>query len=325
MLEKFNSLLKIKKNKKKPLDKVDLFLTLSTVCNYHCVFCNREVKPEIIRVKDILKFDELIENANIVDITGYGEITIHPDFAEIIKKFSAKKVPIRFVTNGSKLNKEYAQLLIQSEINEIVFSLNSLNPITYEKIHGNSSKIETVLENIDYLLSLNPTFPVRLSFVMTAWNFMEIPNFIKYVKDRIGKIDTITCMGLTPTLNHIYSPDLIIKNTTENKEYLQSMRILAEKTGIKASILDLDNQTTSDSPVDPKRLKRIIKDCDWVYNKTFIEADGSVLPCCWSRVNLGNIKNSSFKEIWLGNSYENLRNEILKGNLKYCHNCRKNN
>lgn len=308
-----------------PLNKVDLFLTLSTLCNYNCVFCNRGVKGELIRLDEFSKFDELVYYAKMVDITGYGEITIHPDFCQIMEKFNSKNIPIRFVTNASKIDKEKATIIANSNMSELVISLNSLNSETYEKFHGNNASLEKTQKNIDYLLSLRPKFPVRLSFIMTSWNFEEIPNFIEYVKNYKGKIASMNCAGLISSLIFRYPPDLMVKNTAENREYLESMRMYAKECGVDASIAYLENQTTSEAKIVPERLEKIIKRCDWVYNKIFIEADGSVKPCCWSRVNLGNVKESTLEEIWNGEKYTDLRRAISNGETTYCSECRREN
>jgi MoaA/NifB/PqqE/SkfB family radical SAM enzyme len=302
-----------------PSKKVDVFLNISTVCNYDCIFCNRDVEKKIIRLND-MKLDDLVSHARTVDITGYGEITCHPDFLEIIEIFSKKKIPIRFVTNGARLSKEYVDILINSEIYEIVISLNSLNSKTYSKLCGTSARLEKTLSNIEYLLSCNPSFPIRLSFVITSYNMNEIPDFIKYAK---GKVASITCMGLTPTLQKHYPVDLIIENNVMNRKYLDSMRELATAEGVSAFILDLENQSTLDSPIDPVRLKKMIKTCDWVYSKFFVEPDGQVGPCCWSSVRLGSVKMNNFDEIWYGKQYDLLRNAIKEGNTTYCKNCRR--
>jgi radical SAM protein with 4Fe4S-binding SPASM domain len=311
----------------KPADKVDLFLSLSTKCNYRCVFCNRDVNQLIINLKDIYHFDELIGHARMVDITGYGEITIHPDFFEILSSLSKAEIPVRFVTNGSSLTKRHSDLLIQSRIEEIVFSLNSLNSEMYRKIHGGASDLSKTMHNLQYILSLHPKFPVRLSFVITNWNLHEIPDIINFAKKHKNNIASTSCMGLTPTLKNMYPDEIVIENSEENRKYLESMRKMVTDNDVTVSIFNLENQSTTDVPISQERLENMIRSCDWVYNKSFIEPDGSVMPCCWWVGNhpFGNIKNNSFSEIWHGKLYEELRREIKNGSTKYCSNCRREN
>jgi radical SAM protein with 4Fe4S-binding SPASM domain len=162
---------------------------------------------------------------------------------------------------------------------------------------------------------------------MTALNFKEIPDIINYAKKHERQIASITLMGLTPTLKQMYSSDIIIEGTKENLDYLDSMRDLVIKNHVNVNIFHLENQQTRNSSVAPDRLKRMIQQCDWVYTKFFIEADGAAKPCCFwgTSPELGNIKTSSFNEIWHGKNYNDLRQAILKGSTKYCSNCRREN
>ncbi len=50
--------------------------------------------------------------------------------------------------------------------------------------------------------------------------------------------------------------------------------------------------------------------------------DGRVRPCCFSFVELGNVTNSSFEEVYNSESAQNLRHELLTGKLdEYCTIC----
>ncbi len=303
-----------------PLNKVDLFLSFSTHCNYACVFCNREIEKRIVKLKDIRDIDELVTHVKMVDITGYGDVTTHPEFPEILKTFTDRKVPIRFVTNGSLIKGDRLEAVLSSTIDNMVISVNSLNPETYSFLHNSKVKLETVLENIENLFARKPGFRIIFSFVINSHNFKEIRNFIDFGK-KYGA--TVNCMGLTPTLVSMYPPSLEIENNKENRAYLEELREYAAAQGVNASILKLDNQSTTQKRIEPKRLAEIIKGCDWVYTKTFIETDGTVKPCCWSQVTLGDIKTQSFDEIWHGEKYEELRTLVKQGSPKHCSKCRR--
>lgn len=311
----------IRKFTLKPDDKVDLFLNFSTVCNYNCVFCNRDVEPVIIRLSDVENLDELLSHANMVDITGYGEITAHPEFEKIIELFSAKGVKLRMVTNGSRLTATLIDKITQANFKEMVISLNSLNPETYPKIHGKNTRLERVLDNLKTLMAKKPNFPVRLSFVITSLNFNEIGDFLVFAKEK--GFSSVTCLGLTPTLKDRYSDDLIVHNTEENRIYLNDMRTVAKNLGVVAALPYLENQQVGEEKIDPARLKKMVQGCDWVFSKMGIEPDGRVVPCCWSRVELGNIKIQSFSDIWYGEKYKELRKMVLRGDTTYCKNCRR--
>jgi AdoMet-dependent heme synthase len=305
-----------------PEEKVDLLLNFTTVCNYQCVFCNRlGVQPEIIKLSDIEKFDELLAHAAMVDITGYGEITTHPEFEKIIELLSSKGTKIRMVTNGSRLTEGILEKIVNANFREIVVSLNSLHPETYNQLCGKHTSLEVVLNNLENLMKRRPQFPIHLSFVITALNFHEIGDFVRFTEKE--GFASVSCLGLTPTLKDMYCDELIVHNTEENRTYLNKMRLLAKTLGVKAQLLYLENQQVGEEKMNPVRLRKMIQGCDWVFSKMGIEPDGKVVPCCWSNVVLGNIKEQSFRDIWLGEKYQKLRRLVRNGDTTYCRNCRR--
>ena len=55
--------------------------------------------------------------------------------------------------------------------------------------------------------------------------------------------------------------------------------------------------------------------CYEPWNRMVIYSNGDVQPCCrWSLAPLGSFRNQTFDEIWNGNIYKKLRDELSKGN-----------
>jgi len=296
-------------------EKIELFLELTTTCNYRCIFCNnKNVEKRTILLSDIKGLDDMVNISSYVDITGYGEILTHPEFEQIINHFSLKNVPIRIVTNGSLLNEKNRNIIANSSISELVISINSLNKETYKKLTG-VGDLEVVLENIDQLVKIYKK-SLYFSFVINAYNFNEIPNFIdlgvKY------KITEVSCLGLTPMLE--YNKDLILEANEENRNKLIEYRKYAKEKNMRLYAFNFDTQVGTKER--DENLSEKIKKCKWVYTKFFIEGDGQVGPCCWAQVRMGNIKEQSFDEIWNGEKYNELRECIKNGDLKYCSKCR---
>jgi radical SAM protein with 4Fe4S-binding SPASM domain len=58
-----------------------------------------------------------------------------------------------------------------------------------------------------------------------------------------------------------------------------------------------------------------------------INWDGSVVPCCLDyegEIILGNVKNQTLKEIWLGDGFKQFRKKLLKdiNSVDMCKKCR---
>ena len=293
---------------------VELIVMLNTYCNYKCVFCNNPGMP----VKERLPLDRLkslCEVASKMDISGYGEVMTHPEFPQIIQYLTDKKVAIRLTTNGFLLNADNRKLIAESTIKRMVISVNSLNRETYKKLMGVDG-LPTVLANIEELVKV---FKGELifSFVMNAYNFNEVLDMInfgmKYERE-------VCCAGLTPTIK--YEKDLIIQDTPENRKKIEMYQAYAKKHNqTKFWIFTFDSQ-----PGNPKRLADLpqrIKTCKWIDTFACIQINGDVLPCCWSKLVLGNILEESFDKIWTGPRYTEFRKMVRAGDVKHCINCLK--
>jgi radical SAM protein with 4Fe4S-binding SPASM domain len=63
--------------------------------------------------------------------------------------------------------------------------------------------------------------------------------------------------------------------------------------------------------------------CPFLWKDSWISHNGDVAPCCTpSRPNAGNIKENSFRTIWNGKIYQELRKGIREGKpFECCKNC----
>ena len=278
----------------------EVFIDFTNICNYKCIFCtNRFVKERhILRLKDIKNLKEIIDKAELVDITGWGEVTTHPEFKEIILFLTNLNKQFTITTNGSLLNNELIGLLRNSPMKHINISLNSLNRETYKKLSGGFDNLNKVLINIDLLAQEPRNYEVYVSFVMNNYNLNEVENIRKFGKE---KDVNITLFDLTPTIKN-YEKELKIEDTPKNRKRLSSNFFDNRNINKKASIM---------------------KGCRWVYDKIFIRWDGVVTPCCWCLEEMGDITKQNWKDVWDGKKYKDLRNCIKTGNLKYCKDCRR--
>jgi len=309
----------------KPAKELDLFFDLSHNCNYQCLFCRNSLLPrEVLLLENIKDIDTLLALAKSVDITGYGEVTLHPQFDKFLQYFSKFNLPVRFVTNGSNLTKKTIELIMDSTVSEVVISLNSLNPVTYRKITGGMGNLYKVLAGIDNLIQRTSETKRKIriifSFVVSQYTFPEIKSIIDYAK---RKDKEASLLDLTPTIKD-YTPDLLVADTAETREYLKSMIDYRNETGAQVHIFNLDNRkAVENAPKDEKALSDIVKRCTWIYNQAFIGFNGDIGVCCWSKAIMGNILEQPFSEIWTGQKYQELRDCIRCGDLKYCRNCRR--
>jgi radical SAM protein with 4Fe4S-binding SPASM domain len=71
---------------------------------------------------------------------------------------------------------------------------------------------------------------------------------------------------------------------------------------------------------------KISDQCWKQWHSSVITWDGKVLPCCFdkdAKHQLGDIKDNTFKEIWVGKAYNAFRKQLLLGRkqIDICSNC----
>ena len=123
-------------------------LSITDVCNFKCGYC----LPSGYQVdkSDNRKFLHLEE----IRLTG-GEPTVRKDFFDIIKilknEAGIKKVVI--TTNGYHLD-EKAKMLVDSGLNGINISIDSLDRNTFKNVTGHD-RLPEILKGINILQDLN--------------------------------------------------------------------------------------------------------------------------------------------------------------------------
>lgn len=294
-----------------------LYIEFTNYCNYDCIFCiNSQKTKQIIRLKDFIDFESLIQRANTIDITGYGEIILHPDFNEIVETLTKYNKKFSMSTNGVGLTKEKVDVLCNSPIYLLNISLNSLNSETYQKLNRNKCDLNIVLQNIEYLFTRKLNFNVKFSFVINNYNFNELENFINFANSH--NKSWISFYDLTPTITS-YPIGLKLNDTIANRQYLDKMVKYAKSLGLIINSFNLDMNVDNKKQI---KLQECLELCHPPFDSFFIGANGNVTPCCWNHTIMGNITKQSLDEIWLGEKYNELRSAIYSGNSKFCQNCR---
>jgi len=96
-------------------------------------------KSAITEAKDI--------GVQAITLASRGEPTLHPKLIEMLNFMKGKFLDIKINTNGTKLTEEICRSLIENGVNEVVFSIDSSEKTTFEKLRF-GAKLEKVLENV---------------------------------------------------------------------------------------------------------------------------------------------------------------------------------
>jgi cyclic pyranopterin phosphate synthase len=168
----------------------DLRISVTDRCNFRCVYC-RSADPENYRDHDeILSWSELQRLARIfvglgitkVRITG-GEPLVRDGVENFLSYLSTLGVQDLSMTTNGHLLADRCQRLIAAGLHRINISLDSLDPIKFEKITRTRS-YDTVMRGIDAAQSCGLA-PVKINAVLVrGFNEDEVEAFAAFARER---------------------------------------------------------------------------------------------------------------------------------------------
>lgn len=76
-----------------------------------------------------------------------------------------------------------------------------------------------------------------------------------------------------------------------------------------------EDMESANSGDEQDELKTVLPACGWPWTTAYLEADGSIVPCCgpMNRTPMGNLRYQTFDEIWNGPAYRRLRRQQVTG------------
>jgi radical SAM protein with 4Fe4S-binding SPASM domain len=302
----------------------ELYLEVTNRCNLRCRACilyRRSWEPprdmiydELIRITD--QFPELER----VALHGIGEPLLNQELPAMIRHLKNRNVFVLFNSNGILLDEKQQRKLIGAGLDELRISLDAATPQGY-KIMRNSDKFDQIVNHlqsfVERLRRLGVTRPkISLWYLGTRENINELPEFIRLAA-AIGVMD-VYLQRLVYFQDHQGYGTAIPENTLmdsedKTRELVSQSQTLAGQLGVdfNASGLNTPLESVRSDSAGGSSWKKCIRPESLMY----ITANGNVLPCCispfstsdYSSIILGNVFESTLKEIWRGSKYTNFR------------------
>lgn len=295
-----------------------VILNVGYKCNSNCIFCNNTILGSTGAITDldqiIAAVGDLIEGCRYLNITGYGEVIINPNFKRLLDLGKGKVICI--ATNGYALTKDIVDYMLSLDNNyRINVSLNSLTNDIHNTLMGTTNRLDTILKNIEYISSYKSNrIILTVSMVVTALNIHEMEHFVKYA----GSINA-DHVKLIPLSGFIDSPlHIAVEGNLEQREYLRKAILAGEglNTKVQAFSFDFQGEPTGTQ-------KEAMRNCSAPWGMISIDSNGGVYPCCWIGEHYGNVYDSGgWKAVWNGEKYTKLRNAVESYDTSYCSKCR---
>jgi len=292
-------------------------IEITTKCNLKCIMCEHTYWSEPNRDMSFEDFKKIVDQfprLKWIGLTGIGESFLNKDFLKMLRYVKSKGIYIELYDPFYFIDEKIARELIGLGVDKLIASIDGATKETYEKIRVGSD-FERVINNVRTLIKLkqemNSHFPeVEFHYIVSKANFHEMPNYIELVASlTAGNTD-----------NKVFFTRMLHEYEETKNLFVEIPDEIIKITEKKASELGVDVLWNLNVP----RVKPPINRCVAWY-MPFIFVTGHVIPCCSGNeanrrefqkaTSLGNVFEQSFKDIWYGKKYTDLRRKIRKGEV----------
>lgn len=292
------------------------------ICNLRCHLCPTGQKDDsanhgFIQFSDFKKIvDEIGKYLQMIRLYNWGEPILNRNLVKMVNYAVSNGIEVKISTNLSmSLTNQKAEDIIRANLKKIYISANGASNESYSKYHVGGD-FNRVMSNMKMLIETKKT--MNNQYTELIWLF------------------------------HVFS---------HNEYEIEEAKMMAKEMGIKLRINTMrtdmgkevfetsEEAITRDSKWIPKNPEYNIFDpetkkpkkafrCNLLWKESLINWDGSVMPCCFiysEKHSFGNIRNTSFKEIWNNEMYVSARKELKTDNTKtdsshsirtVCHTCK---
>ena len=147
---------------------------------------------------DLLKkiVDDIEGKIDGVTFASRGEPTLHPELDKFLEYCEGKFLALKLNTNATLLNEKKIHMLLSSDLQQLVLSIDEKDKENYEKIRVNA-KFETIMKNLEMIKNIreknykNSKLRIRISGVKinTSQSTEVMNEFYKEFADEIALVN----------------------------------------------------------------------------------------------------------------------------------------
>jgi radical SAM protein with 4Fe4S-binding SPASM domain len=280
----------------------------TTACNLRCPECPSGLR-NFSRPTGNLKLDFLRKTlSELSDTLMYlifyfqGEPYINPDFLDMVKYAHSKNIYTITSTNGHFLGDENARRTIQSGLDRLIISVDGTDQSTYES-YRKEGDLQKVLEGAANVIKWKKRLKAKnphtiFQFLVVKQNEHQIPEIYRLANE--------------------FGIDEVKLKTAQIYDFKNGSDFIPSQSKYSRYRKEADGSWSIKN--------ELLNRCWKLWHACVITWDGQVVPCCFdkdAKHKLGDLKHSSFRSIWQGDSYKEFRTHILKGRdqIEICTNC----
>jgi radical SAM protein with 4Fe4S-binding SPASM domain len=270
---------------------IRMWIEPTNTCNLKCTMCPQSFGEKFQR--GFMEFDlfrEIIDEAKdfVYDVNLHhsGESLLHPQILEMIQYAKRAGLYTRLHTNATKLDEEKSSGILAAGLDYLSFSFDGYDKETYESIRRGAN-FEQTLENI--------------------------VNFLRLKKEQ-GKDRPFTIFEV---INFSEKTDDSVRQEAFKQNFVD---LPLDKFVLKVAHNWGGSYGADGQPLHPEKYCA----CTFPWYALVVFWNGNVSPCpqdFFNNLCLGNLNESSIREVWHGQPLVTLREKMKRKNYQDLHPC----
>ncbi|MEP6751073.1 MAG: radical SAM/SPASM domain-containing protein, partial [Bacteroidota bacterium] len=270
----------------------------TTSCNLRCPECPSGLRaftrPTGMLKKDFFSetIDQLYKELFYLVFYFQGEPYLNPQFLDMVKYASSRKIYTATSTNAHYLTDTNAKRTIESGLDRLIISIDGTTQDVYQqyRVGGQLSKVLEGAKNmVKWKREMKSKTPfIIFQFLVVKHNEHQVED-VKKLAGEIGADDV--WFKTAQVYDYENDPNQLIPTNDKYSRYKKNKQ---NKVEVKNT---LENH------------------CWRLWHAPVITWDGLVVPCCFDKDaqhQLGDLKGKPFKEIWQNEKYKSFRKAIMQ-------------
>ena len=286
-------------------------------CNLKCAHCyinagETKLPNELSTEGAKMLIHQIVEVSRPLLILSGGEPLLRDDIYEIIRYGADRGLRMGMGSNGMLIDDEVTRKLENAGMETVAISLDSSIPERHDEFRGVKGCWEHAINAIKALKKSR--IQVQVNCTVTPQNYDEEDDIMS-LAENLG-VDNFHLFFLVPTgrgtgikdITPRMYEDMITSTLAKTRKY---------KLYVKPSCAPQFMRVAKEQGVD---MSRWVRGCMAGLYYCRIYPSGEVTPCPYMPLNLGNIRQRSFKDIWFNSEvFKALRDfDQLKGKCGKC-------
>jgi AdoMet-dependent heme synthase len=285
---------------------------VTNLCNVFCQHCSsnsRERLPNELNTEEGFRLLDDLHEVGVLDLAlSGGEPLLRQDIFEFIRYARKRRMNVGLGSSGSTINDTNVQSLKEAGITTVQISLDGV-PDTHDLFRGVSGIYERAISAINSLVCHG--IQAKVCFTANRLNYKQMGKIIDLCADL--KVNTFNLSQYIPVGR---GPQQLDLNSLEWKEVYE---LWAEKKRQYSKML-FTSHTDKLVLVDECYMEMPgFIGCQAGTGLCAIRPNGDVIPCVFLPIDIGNIRDKSFREIWDSSDVVyNLKHRNIEGHCGSC-------